>query len=407
MWRNPRTARIGPRKHLKTTVGLGYLAWKILRMEHKYNEWDFMSYKEELGAYHIKRLKRYMAEMPEFRGHESLTRAEGIIHVAHQGKEFVVSPSGILSFKRGKHPHGIICDDILRDPEVKLDISQLKKIEQSFFEEVESMPTEELHVCGTPQDRNDLFGALESKGEYKTIRTPAILNHDSQEVLWPEEFPYAKLMQIRKNIGEKAFNKEYQCRPSRGEEGFLQESKLDRMIKSRIKHYSIFDKPKFNEFTFGGLDIGKKSHPSHLCVLGVSRKRVIQVHSKWMDGWDYKDQIEYCRQAIKAFRMSSLLYDNTRAEFEGFSECGTLPSEMEGVTMTAKEKFEEASLLDSIVSQGKLWLLNEERQKRQLLNVDNDLKAVETDEGHGDCFFSLCLALKAQQYGGTPLVIVI
>jgi hypothetical protein len=44
-------------------------------------------------------------------------------------------------------------------------------------------------------------------------------------------------------------------------------------------------------------------------------------------------------------------------------------------------------------------LLKEERQKRQLLNVDNELRAVETAEGHGDCFFSNAMAIKAYNEG--------
>ncbi len=391
-----RTATISARFHLKTTVALGYLAWKLFRLEKDYNEFEFMSYKQELAEYHLKKLKRYIRALPElYCDYRDLTDAEAVIRYAKDGKEFICEPSGILSFNRGRHPDEMICDDILRDPEVHLDISQLKKIEKAFFEEIEQMPKYRLHLFGTPQDSSDLFSALARKTAYDLRRYPAIVNHHTRSVLWEKKFPYEKLLQIRETIGEKAFNKEFMCRPVRSEESFFKEEILDKVIKSRLKNYRLGRcHLALNEYTYAGFDIGKKTHPSHLAIFGVDRQgRLAQVHSHWFDNVDYVKQIAYCKQAIKTFNIQRLFYDDTRAEFEGFKEQGDLPAEMRGIVFTAKRKFEMASAFDRLVSQGKILLLPEERQKRQLLNVDNNLKAVETDEGHGDCFYSICLAI--------------
>lgn len=375
-------------------------------MEKVYDEWEFMGYVEDLAGYHLKKLKRYIKAIPEcFGDFKELTDAESILRYEKDGKEFSCIPSGILSFKRGRHPRGMILDDILRDPEKKLDISQLEKIERIFLEEVMSMPTEELHLFGTPQDRNDLFAKIETMSEFFSRRYPAIENYDDRTTLWLENFPFEKLMQIKANIGEKAFNKEFMCRPVRATEGFLQEEILDRIIERRLKNYDLIRPIKLNEYTYGGFDIGKKTHPSHLAVFGVDRKRnLIQIHSKWMDGWDYIKQVDYCRKAIKHFKIARLEFDNTRAEFEGFKEAGDLPAEMIGIEFTSKNKFAIATAFDRLVTQGKIRLLNDPRQKRQLLNVDNDLQAVETEEGHGDCFFSICLAIKAFMKGKRELI---
>jgi len=77
------------------------------------------------------------------------------------------------------------------------------------------------------------------------------------------------------------------------------------------------------------------------------------------------------------------------------AEQGDLPAEMEGVAFTAKTKFALATELDKAVTNEIVELLPDERQKRQILSVDCDLQAPETNEGHGDAFFSLCLAIKA------------
>jgi len=407
----PRTLLESARFHLKTTISLGYLAWRIYRMREEivtpYSEWLFLAYREDLAAYQLKRLKRYIDYLPEYFGDfERLTIAETYVHMGWKKKQFIIEPEGILAFKRGRHPDGVIADDILKDPQARLDISQLKKVEQAFLEEIEPMPKHELHVFGTPQDKEDLFAKLKQMESYKCFQFPAIKSESKKEVLWESKFSFERLQQIRKDIGDKAFNKEYMCRPVRQEEAFLKADKIEAISKLKKNFPVIGAEPyKFRDYCYGGLDIGKKSHPSHLFVMGVDRKkRLAQVHSKWMDGWDYKDQIEYCRQAIRVFNIERIYFDNTRAEFEGFMENETLPDEMKPLVMGSKVQWEMASALDAIITQNRLLLLNEGRQKRQLLAVDNDLKAAANSEGHGDCFWSLCMAVKAFTKGENPLV---
>jgi len=403
-----RTSTIAPRYHLKSTIFYGYLAWKLFRMEQIWNEWIYMSYTQDLAAYHTKRLKRYIDVLPQFFGqHQNLTDSESILYYKKDGRHFYCEPTGVLTFQRGKHPTGMLLDDILKDPQVKLDISQLIKIEKTFLEEIEQMPKEELHLVGTPQDQEDLFSKLETLSGWNCKRYDAIVDETKGIALWENNpnFCYKALMERKARIGDKAFMKEFRCMPVRGVEGFLNMITLDRIIKPRLKNYTLTHKPNLREFAYAGFDIGKKTHPSHLCVLGKDRKgRLIQLHSKWMDGWDYIDQLAYIKEIIKNFRIARLEYDDTRAEFEGFREKGELPGGMCGLAFTAKNKFTMATDLDRLITQDKIVLLNDTRQRRQLLNVDNDLKAVETDEGHGDCFFSLCLAVKAAGKGDRQMI---
>lgn len=405
---NAHTSTIAPRFHLKSTLFEAYICWKLYRNEHIWNEWIYMSYTQELGAYHTKRIKRYIDALPKFFGdYKNHTDSESILYYSKDGHSFYCEPVGILTFQRGKHPTGIICDDILKDPQVKLDISQLEKIARAFFEEIENMPKEELHLIGTPQDQDDLFAKLETKSGYNSKRYDAIVDETNHKALWENNpnFCYAALMERKARIGDKAFMKEFRCMPVRGAEGFLDMATLDRIINPRLKNYTLTRKPKLREFAYGGFDIGKKTHPSHLCILGKNRRgQFVQLHSKWMDAWDYIEQLAYIKEAIKIFRIARLEYDDTRAEFEGFREKGDLPGEMRGLAFTAKNKFTMATDLDKLITEDRIVLINDTRQRRQLLNVDNDLKAVETDEGHGDCFFSLCLAVKAAGKGDRQMI---
>jgi hypothetical protein len=405
------TSIVSARKHLKTTIAQGFIAWQLYRMEHRYNEWEFMGYLEDLASYHLKKLKRYIQALPECYGNYiDLTNAESILNYRLGDKEFTCTPSGILTFKRGRHPHGMILDDILRDPQKKLDVLQLEKIERIFLEEVMSMPRDELHLFGTPQDEADLFTKVETMPKFYSIRCPAIKNLATKEVLWPEVYPYDVLIDIRDNqIGEKAFNKEYMCVPVRTSEGFVSLDQIDGIINTRLRNYDIARPPKLKGRNIvAGFDIGKKTHPSHLTVLAevlwpfltvegklIYKKKLVQIHSKFMDGWNYTEQIAYLKLAIEVFNIDRLLYDNTRSEFEISQEEGNLPSEMEGIAFTAKSKFAMATELDKAITAKGLELINDTRQKRQILSVDCDLHAPETAEGHGDAFFSLCLAVQA------------
>lgn len=370
-------------------------------MEFRYYEIEYMGYKADLSAYLLKKLKRYIGELPEIFGdYESLTRAESILHYIKDGKEFYCQPSGILSFKRGRHPHEMICDDILKDPETKLSTKQIEEITTTFNEEIMQMPSHALHVLGTPQDTNDLFGILKNDPNFDAREYPAVVSHTDKTVLWQEHWDYDRLMERKASIGEKAFSKEFMCKPVRGLEGYFSPEQLDERINKRLKNYPHTVKPRLHEYTYAGFDIGKKTHPSHFAVFGVNRKGILkQIHSKWMDNWDYIDQLEYLQEAIENFNIDSCFYDNTRAEFEAFRERGELPDGMFGLVFTAKNKFAMATEFDAMVTGKKIELLNDQRQKRQLLNVDNDLRAVETEEGHGDSFFSICLAITAYQQG--------
>jgi hypothetical protein len=389
-----RTATIAPRFHLKSTVALGYIAWKLFRMDDVYNEYSFMSYRGDLAGYHLKRLKRYIGALPEcFQDYRNTTQSDIIVAYTKDGKDFVCEPEGVLVFKRGKHPKEMICDDILRDPETHMDLSQLEKIKRTFFEEVEQMPKDALHIVGTPQDREDLFYALSQTPTYDVKSYPAI-HPVTGKALWEEYYPLTRLAEIRATIGDKAFRKEFLCEPVRSTEAFISMEELAQITNKELRNYDMFDNIEVVN-SVAGFDIGKKAHPSHLSVFSMKGKKLIQIHSKFLDGWNYTDQIAYLRQAIKKFNIQSLKYDNSRAEFEECAERGDLPAEMSPVSFTAKHNFTLATEFDRAITNREIELIDDERQKRQILSLDCDLQAPVTQDGHGDSFWSLCLAIQA------------
>jgi hypothetical protein len=394
-----KTLTVSARFHIKSTVALGKIAWRLYRMDRNYEEWLFMGYNEDLAEYQLRRLNRYIKAIPEyFDDYQRATDAESKVHYIKDGREFICEPSGIMTFKRGRHPYGLICDDILKDPEVRLSIAQLKKIEEIFVEQIMSMPTHELHVFGTPQDPEDLFARLNKMPSFNCREYKAIINEALKEVLWPEVWSFERCTAHRTDIGVKAFNKEFQCHPVRSQEGYFEDEEITEIINAHLRGLNVFKKHNLREYCYAGLDLGKKRHPSHLSIYGKDRlNRLVQVASIWMDHWDYTRQLELCRAAIDNLGIRTLFYDDTRAEFEGFREVGDLPGEMKGIVFTQKAKQEMALEFERKVRAKNIILLPDERQRRQILNVDNDLQSVASYEGHGDAFYSNALAIKAAE----------
>lgn len=392
-----RTSTKAPRFHLKSTVTEAFIMWKLYRMEKMYNEWMYMSFTEGLGAYHTKRIKRYINALPElFSDYLSLTESESVIAYQKDNRAFVCEPAGILTLQRGKHPNGMILDDVLKDPQVKLDMSQIEKISTLFFEEIEQMPKEDLHIVGTPQAEGDLFSQLETKQGYDCASYDVYTDEKNKKVLWEAKYNWQWLEERKNLIGDKAFMKEFRLQPVHGSEGFISLKEYSNISCVKLKNYDILKLRRFKDRNcVAGMDLGKKTHPSHLSIFFESKGSLIQVHSKFMDGWNYNDQIDYCKRAIEFFKIDTLYFDNTRAEFETSAENNTLPKQMKGITFTSKSKFSMSTELDRLITSKKLLLIEEPRQRRQILSVDCDLNAPETAEGHGDAFFSLCLAVKA------------
>ncbi len=87
----------------------------------------------------------------------------------------------------------------------------------------------------------------------------------------------------------------------------------------------------------GGFDIGKKSNPSHCSVFSIFKdnddETLVQLHQKFLDGWDYTKQISYIQMVVEYFNISKMYVDNTRGEFEDRS----LPRQCVPITLSSSD----------------------------------------------------------------------
>lgn len=390
---NKKTVRVSAKDHFKSTSLYAYFMWKLLNSYGEDLECHYFSYDYSMAAYHLRKIKEHISRNPFFQEVRDCKKsAEAVLKYTWDGEHFAtIYPHGMLAFKRGIHADIIFVDDPFQDPANKLDPVIVEKINRLFVSNIMDMPKKdgELHVVGTPQTSNDFFFNKDIMSRFAVKIMPAVINEVEKEVLWPEHMDYKELIQRRRERGEKLFNQEYMCLPAYSETSYFSREQIFSVVNPSLQNLNKLDT---SNKVFLGWDIGKKRHPSHVSVFEKTGDKFVMVFHLFMDNWDYNDQVNYINGLMEDFTVYKGFYDGTRGELESFKERGELHRNLEPVIMSNTTKQKLAGNLDALVSNKNIELINDSRLINQILNVDGDLNAFETHEGHGDSFWSIALA---------------
>jgi hypothetical protein len=418
-----RTARVGARDHFKSTSLYARFMRHLFRTRDTNFEAHYFSYEQNMSGYHIEKIKKLIIPNPYFSSCKDLkATADSVGAWTWDGEHTVtLDPKSLLSFKRGIHPEWIAVDDPFQDPEDKLEPTTILKINDVFKKQILDMPKVggELHVVGTAQTPQDFFFDQTVMRRFSVSVEPAIVSEAKRIARWPEHMDFDELLERREERGHKVFAQEYLCSPVYTEDAWLEEDELKACVDVSLTNHNPFkmDGVTFDGDITAGWDLGKKRHPSHLAIFetkdGVSK----QLHSKWMERWDYtngqKDydpshptQLEYVVETLRAFGIDYLQYDGTRGELDALKDAKQLPDEFEGVIFTKKRMVAMATVLSARVTHGSVKLLDDPRQTNQMLAVNNNLQAIESPQGHGDSFWSVCMALPERQESQEAFVVV-
>ncbi|KKN86922.1 hypothetical protein LCGC14_0264850 [marine sediment metagenome] len=410
---NPRMCLQAPRAHLKTTViGQGGPFWLMFKAaDNELVDGIYFSYKAELANEKVAALKRLILTNPYCRFWRDLKpTSENIIDfLVDWGDgpiaEVTLKGSGIKSATRGRHPKFVICDDILSDFSNPLASTELRLINRIFRQTIMSLPSNPddiLWLVGTPQAYDDILYQLAANEDWMWLIYPAISDWVKQKTQWPEKFDFERLTRIRKNIGETAFEVEYQLTPITVTDQFLTREDVLLAVDPQLspwpvgKNFVNLDKLG----TYAGMDIGKMVHPSHVSIfLEMPSGTLIQLYQRFLDNTNYVQQVKILNALAIKFQLTRGYYDNTRNELDDRG----LSKRWRGRTFTNKLKADIAVKLEKRVfaesHEKGILLLGDERQIRSIVMVRKDLKADETPDGHGDAFWSNALAVKAADDG--------
>lgn len=139
-----------------------------------------------------------------FRGRRWTTTAFDLAKRSVIDKEPSFAAYGTGSNVFGHRADLIICDDIcnLDNSGPQVTEATRQKLRDWFFQGVMKVaqPNGKVIVIGTPMDFRDLYHELmEPRHGFKVIRMKALIDDETKEVLWPEQMPYEKLVQMRES----------------------------------------------------------------------------------------------------------------------------------------------------------------------------------------------------------------
>jgi len=89
---------------------------------------------------------------------------------------------------------------------------------------------------------------------------------------------------------------------------------------------------------------------------------------------NHPTQFEYLLMAKENFGIDRLHYDGTRGEFDAIADADRMPPEFEAVIFTKKRMVAMASNLSDRMTQHTVEMRDDQRQKTQLLAVNNTCK---------------------------------
>ena len=384
-----------PRFHFKSTIlGHAFSVWKLLKSTRDSNIL-YLSYSDTMSRYHISEINKTINRNPVLKEYmvNRSPKADFSFRYYINGHPCEILHGGLFSFKRGLHTNGLIADDILRDPENALNMGQLDKVTDHFLTESLYIPLKDdpVIVLGTPMLPGDLLDKLKDDDRFFTRVLPALDPEPGRKVLLPELYSEEWLLQQQK-ARPKSFASEFLLVPHLTTQAYFDAEEIKACENEDLINYDAykeFDGPAGD--VFAGFDVGKRRHPSHVVLFKKRGEVLQQIHQAWLDNWSYTDQVEYLNTLAETFNIKTGYVDNTRGELEdrGLDGC------WKSLNFTQKSKRTMASIFEKYVQSNKVELLSDSRQTEQILCVNNELKAPEGPQGHGDSFFSIAMAMQA------------
>lgn len=410
---NPRVCILAPRMHLKSTIlNHAFCMWQMFKATGRRKQGIVVSYNDDLARNHTKTIKELIRLNPFTRfwvdnkpTSESVVDYDVKFDEDSKGVHCTIDPYGVFGNLRGRHPNWLVCDDILTDFKNNMETTQISAINTVFRSSLSSLPNknEPLLVIGTPQSYDDTLYMLSKNTNYVWGRFPAEDASKGEEyTLWPEKFNKERLKWQKKDVGPNAYEVEYLLVPALAVNSFLPQAAVEACVDPEMPMCDLnvpFVNPN-NWSVYGGMDIGKEVHPTHISVgIVAPTGDIIQVYQKFLDGMDYRQQAKVVTQIVNHFGIKRFYFDATRGEFED----RVMSKKVLGKKFNKRLKQALALSMESrIFAEGeepRIVLLDDQRQVRQMVAVDKELQSIETPEGHGDAFWSNALMIRAAEDG--------
>ena len=389
-----------PRGHLKSTICYSFLCWLMLRSDRPSDPF-YLSYNYTMATHHMGEIKRIIESNPKLSPYfiDSTARnARFSFRYKIDNKYAEISPGGVFSFRRGRHTNtALIADDLLKDPTDPLDVTQVERVENVFFSEHIYIPNPGVItvVVGTPMAPRDLFYKLRTDERFFFRALPVRYPVPERPILAPG-IRDAKWLDNMEKSNPSSFATEMMLSPRLSEDAYITENELFLCEDDSLKSLDVKIEHKLESTcTIAGFDVGKRRHPSHLSIYRTDpiTNEVIQVCQKWLDGWNYEDQIALLNDVVVNFGINRAYFDGTRGELDERN----IDPIWRSLSLQTKTRQSVAQSFETGVYSEKLRMIKDDRQHNQIIAVNVDFRAAEVAMGHGESFWSNSLALYAHK----------
>ena len=176
---------------------------------------------EEILLAHITRFEtdpKYIAVFGDLKPSQpkKWTNREIIVDRTEISKDPTIKATGLMGPITGGRSDLIICDDIIDEENIRTQL-QLEKV-NTWFNKVlipTLYPWGAIIVIGTRWSYADIYAELLEKWPHNVKQAiETIDGEETDNVLWPEYWPYEKLVERRNEIGTIIFNCQYQNDPT-------------------------------------------------------------------------------------------------------------------------------------------------------------------------------------------------
>lgn len=304
-----------------------------------------------------------------------------------------IKPFGMTTSRRGWSLKDalVVFDDVFREnlsimPDTNVELIN-DRFSRTWLPMIHS--STEVIILGTPFSTADFYYNESLLRGYFKKTEPALVGNES---IFPEFRSTEWLLKRKSEMSEVAWKIEYMSQPIFTGDSFINPESLEKCIKPHLKNLNGY-KGRYETIMCADIQKSRKSnHATHIAIFKIVGDILIQIYSGWLQGSSYISQMDHFKDLIQRFKVSRFYVDNTNSVLDVFFEDGSAPEEMQGIHITRPLKEKCAFALDKLITTGKIQLIDDRRQRDQLLLTQSNLKARTTKDGHSDSFTTLGFA---------------
>jgi len=170
-----------------------------------------------------------------------------------------VDAAGVLSTGTGTRCDFLVGDDVVDQRNAILQPALRQAVKEAWREVWTNTLTpraKAVYIC-TPWHLDDLSYELAQNPEWVHWRQTAIIDEDRRLTLWPERWPWERLMKRRREIGERAFARNFLLQALSSEEEVFPES----YIAACLDYDRVYGEPVDESWPrVAGVDLASRQH---------------------------------------------------------------------------------------------------------------------------------------------------